>query len=119
MGDIEGEGSVDIEIMFSPKEPKTISCEFEFKLSEYEFEPLFSRVSGSGIRPMMDRNARTQSQFGQSLKELQEEVEQTPESSMIKSKGKTLLTRKLKRPPVYLNTLSLSFNSQQELNYQN
>jgi hypothetical protein len=89
---------------------------FEFILSQLDLSPCFQEYQDLESDPcwieMQVHKANRAEFYG-----LEEEIEHTPESSLIKSKGKTLLTRKLKLLPVYLNRFSLSFNSQQELNY--
>lgn len=47
-GILPGKGSVEIEITYAPSTSTTAILETELKLSQFDFEPLIIKVTGSG-----------------------------------------------------------------------
>jgi len=46
-GDVPGNGEAVIEIIYEPRSASTATCEVEFKLSEFDFQPMISKVIAS------------------------------------------------------------------------
>ena len=105
-GDITQKGPTNIEIYYKPSLASTAICEVKFTISEFDFEPISTLISGSGMHLSPKRKKKImQITSTPSIPEqpptVQKEIvqESNIEPSLASTKAKILLGQKPKRPP--------------------
>ena len=95
-GEIKGEGKQTLKIAFNPTSCSTAVCEFELHLSEFDFQPISCRISGSGMpHPPKSPQSRHESMIETGKKGTLSKVLEKPEIKQSASKtSKTLLSLK-------------------------
>jgi hypothetical protein len=92
-GEIKGNSKQIISITYAPSLASTAVCEFELHLSEFDFQPVQCRISGSGMKASPKMKSREPSviegpnQKTQQLSKVQETGPQKQAKTLLSLKG--------------------------------